>query len=586
MSRSNTAAASASLEGDSAVGGVVGRRVGAYRVTGVIGQGGMAEVYRAVRDDDQFRKEVAVKVVRRGMVSEFTLARFRHERQILASLEHPNIARLLDGGATEDGLPYFVMECVEGRPITEYCEAGGLSTRRRLKLFRRVCAAVSYAHRNLIVHRDLKPSNVLVTGDGVPKLLDFGIAKLLAPESSPTAVTVARTMTAVRLMTPEYASPEQVRGETVTTAADVYSLGALLFELLTGERAHKLADRSLAEIERVICETEAERPSAVVSRRAGVPFRLRRELAGDLDNIVLTALRKEPDRRYRSAEQLSEDVRRYLEGRPVTARQDTLGYRAGKFVRRHKASVAAAVAVFVLLVGFAAAMSVQAARIARERDRANAVTGFLVELFEVSDPGEARGNAITARELLDRGAVKIKDELRDQPEGQAALMDTMGSVYRKLGLYDSALPLAEEALRIRRQVHDERHADVAASLYNLATVHHAKGDYKAAEPLYREALAARRALFGAEHAETAASLNGLGLFLKDKGEYAEAEALLREALAARRSLFGGEHASVAETLNELGVLLKNRGDFRTAETLYREALAMRRRTLGDDHPAV
>jgi serine/threonine-protein kinase len=563
-----------------------GRRVGAYRIAGLIGKGGMAEVYRAVRDDDQYQKEVAVKLVRPGRITSLTLARFRHERQILASLDHPNIARLLDGGTTGDGLPFFVMEYIEGKSITEYCDEHKLSIKERLRLFRSVCAAVQHAHRHLIVHRDLKPSNILVTKEGVVKLLDFGIAKLLAPISSPMAVTVAQTMTMVRLMTPDYASPEQVRGEPVTTVADVYGLGAVLYELLTGEKAHKFKDRSLAEIERVICDTVIERPSAAVENRAGAPARLRRELAGDLDNIVLTALRKEPERRYQSVEQLSEDIRRYLAGRPVTARQDTVLYRTVKFIHRHKAGVGVTTVILLLLVGFAATMSLQAARIARERDRANQVTEFLVGVFGVSDPGEARGNTVTAREILDRGAEKIRRELRDQPEVQAALMDTMGRVYYRMGLYDPALPLLEDALELRRQVLGIEHADVASTQNNLALLLHARGDFDEAERFYQGSLAMRRRLFGEKSPEVAASLNNFGLFLKDKGDYAAAESHLRQALDLRRALFGSVHTDIAETLNELGVLMKKGGDLAAAEPLYREALEMRRHLLGEDHPAV
>ena len=506
--------------------------------------------------------------------------------KILASLEHPNIARLLDGGATDDDLPYFVMEYIEGQPVNEYCRTHNLSLKQRLKLFRSICAAVQYAHKNLVVHRDLKPTNILVTKDGVPKLLDFGIAKLLAPEVSSNAVTVAQTMTMMRLMTPDYASPEQVRGEPVTTATDVYSLGAVLYELLTGERPHRFKDRSLAEIERVICEAEIERPSVVAGRLPEASARWRRALEGDLDNMMLMALRKEPERRYQSVEQLSEDIRRYLEGRPVTARQDTLRYRAGKFIRRHKAGVGVAAAMVLLLIGFAATMSLQAARIGRERDRANQVTEFLVKSFEVSDPGESRGNSITAREILDSSAAKIRRELQGQPEMQAALMDTMGRVYYKLGLYDSALPLLKDALELRRQALGPENSDVASTMNNLALVLHGKGDFGAAEPFYKDALALRRKLFGESHREVAASLNNYGLFLKDKGDYAAAESHLRQALNLRRALFGASHIDVAETLNELGVLSKNKGDFKTAEPLYREALEMRRRLLGEDHPAV
>jgi eukaryotic-like serine/threonine-protein kinase len=564
---------------------LVGQRVGVYRITSMIGRGGMAEVYRAVRDDDQYQKQVAVKLVKRGMISEFTLTRFRHERQILASLEHPNIARLLDGGTTEDELPYFVMECVEGQAITEYCEANNLTLKQRLKLFRSVCAAVQHAHRNLVVHRDLKPSNILVTKEGVPKLLDFGIAKLLAPEMSHEAVTVAQTMTAMRLMTPDYASPEQVRGEPITTATDVYSLGAVLYELLTGERAHQLKSLSLAEIERVVCRTDVERPSAAAGRKKAAA-KLQRELAGDLDNIVLMSLRKEPERRYQSVEQLSEDIRRYLEGRPVAARQDTFGYRAGKFVRRHKVGVGIAATFLLLLIGVAVMETVQAARISRERDRANRVTEFLVKLFEVSDPSESRGSTVTARELLDQGAIRVRQELKGQPEAQAALMNTMGRVYYKLGLYDKATPLLEEALAIRRQTLGEQHPDVATTLNHLAELTHVKGDLATAERMYQEVLTTRQRIYGAEHAEIAATMNSFASLLKDKADYTGAESMLRQALMMRRRLLGEEHPDVADSLNELAQLLKDKGDLEAAEPLYRESLAMRRRLFGDEHPDV
>ncbi|HEX8136876.1 MAG TPA: serine/threonine-protein kinase [Pyrinomonadaceae bacterium] len=566
--------------------GLTGRRIGAYRITGAIGAGGMAEVYRAVRDDDQYQKQVAVKLVKRGMVSSFLLSRFRSERQILASLDHPHIARMLDGGTTEDGLPYFIMECVEGQPITDYCEANRLSVKRRLQLFRDVCAAVQHAHRNLIIHRDLKPSNILVTKEGVPKLLDFGIAKLLAPEVSPVAVTVAQTETFMRLMTPDYASPEQVRGEQVTTATDVYSLGAVLFELLTGQRAHQFKKRTFAEIERVICHVETERPSLAVERRKDYSPRLRRELSGDLDNIVLMAMRKEPERRYSSVEQLSEDLRRHLEGRPVRARQDTVGYRMGKFVRRHKAAVSFAVLLFMLSVGVAVTMTAQAARIARERDRANHVTEFLVELFEVSTPSTARGNTVTAREILDKGASRIEREMAGQPEVQATLMDTMAGVYRSLGLYDSALPLLEKALALRQQTLGAEHVEVAESMNHLARVLLHKGNAERAEALFRESLEMRRRLLGAEHARVAESMNDLGEMLRSRGRYKEAEPLHRAALEMRRKLFGAQHADVAYSLHNLAAVLDDMGRYAEAEPLYREALVLKRRLLGEDHPSV
>ena len=347
---------------------VVGQRIGSYKILSEISHGGMGVVYLATRADDEYRKQVAIKLVKRGMDTDAILRRFRHERQILATLDHSNIAKLLDGGTTEDGLPYFVMDYVDGLPIDVYSDRQKLSVVERLRLFRTVCSAVHYAHQRQVIHRDLKPSNILVTGEGVPKLLDFGIAKVLDPELY--AQTVESTMM-VRPMTPEYASPEQVRGETVTPASDVYSLGVLLYELLTGHQPYRLKGRSLQEIERAICEQEPEKPSLAISRveevhrpegpmmltpesvsqtREGEPEKLRRQLAGDIDAIVLKALRKEPDKRYASVEAFSEDIGRHLEGRPVMARKGTVRYRAAKFMKRNKASVMVAAFLAVALI--------------------------------------------------------------------------------------------------------------------------------------------------------------------------------------------------------------------------------------------
>jgi non-specific serine/threonine protein kinase/serine/threonine-protein kinase len=335
-----------------------GRRIGAYRILGEIGRGGMGVVYRAVRADDAFQKTVALKVVRgQGGWSDVE-HRLERERHILARLQHPNIAAVFDGGTTEEGQPYLVMELVEGRPITEYCAANALGTRARLEMVRAVCDAVQYAHRNLVVHRDLKPGNILVGDDGRPKLLDFGIAKLLAAGVDPD---VAPTATMLPMMTPEYASPEQVRGETVTTSSDIYSLGVVLYELLTGQRPYAVQTDSLEGIVRAVCDSAPPLPSTVVGR-GDAPTRpaLRGELRGDLDTIVLKALRKEPSRRYLTAQDLSEDIRRHLEGRPVLARADTLGYRVLKFTRRHKGAVAAAALVMMSLVGGIVATARQA----------------------------------------------------------------------------------------------------------------------------------------------------------------------------------------------------------------------------------
>ncbi|HEU0174408.1 MAG TPA: serine/threonine-protein kinase [Blastocatellia bacterium] len=565
---------------------LTGERVGPYRVTRLVGRGGMGAVYEAERDDEQFRQQVAIKIIKRGMDTDFVRDRFLRERQILATLDHLHIARLFDGGATPAGLPYFVMEFVAGEPITSYCRRRRLSVNEKLKLFLKVCSAVQHAHQKLVVHRDLKPSNILITGEGAPKLLDFGIAKLLSPDGNQPHT---RTETALRLMTPEYASPEQARGQAVATTTDVYSLGVVLYELLTERRPHEFKTYSPAEIERAICDTEIEEPSKIVGRETGAGARLSRQLAGDLDNIILMAMRKEPERRYQSVEQFSEDVRRHLEGMPVVARKDTYGYRAGKFVRRHKAGVV----ILALLAIMAVAMTVQAARIARERDRANqeaataqAVTQSLVAMFEVADPDKARGNVITARELLDRGAEKAVRELKDQPVVQAKLLDTIGQLYQSIGLYDLAQPLVEEALKLRRQALGNQSPDVATSLNHLGEVASLKGDYARSESLFREALAMRRKLLGAESKDVAESLNNLGELLDDRGKFGEAEILLRESLAMRRKLFGSEHASVADSLTGLGRLMGDMGKFNEAESLYRQALMMHRKLYGGDHPSV
>jgi len=571
---------------------LTGELIGPYRLLRLIGRGGMGAVYEAVRDDEQFKQRVALKVIKRGMDTDFVRDRFLRERQILASLDHPHIARLFDGGATTDGLPYFVMEFVPGEPITDYCRRHELSLNEKLKLFRDVCSAVQHAHQKLVIHRDLKPSNILIISPaeekaagkgGTPKLLDFGIAKLLSPDLSQA---YTRTETALRLMTPDYASPEQARGQAVATTSDVYSLGVVLYELLTGRRPYEFKTQSPAEIERALWDTEIEEPSKTVNRMTGAPARLARQLAGDPDNIVMMAMRKEPERRYQSVEQFSEDIRRYLEGLPVVARKDTFGYRAEKFVRRHKAGVA----IVALLAILAVVMTVQTALIARERDRANqeaataqAVTQSLVAMFEVADPSQARGNVITAKELLDQGADKVVGELKHQPVVQAKLLDTIGQLYQSIGLYDREQPLLEEALKLRRQALGNEHVDVATSLNHLGELANLKGDLPGSEALFREALAMRRKLLGKEDPEVAESLHNLGQLLVDRGNFGEAEPLLREALALRRKLLGEEHTDVAKSLTGLGRLMSDTGKFHEAELLYRQALEMRRKVYGPEH---
>lgn len=425
---------------------LAGTRIGPYQIVEEIGHGGMGTVYRAVRADDQYRKQVAIKVVRGGLGDEFRVHRFRAERQILANLDHANIARLLDGGATEDGRPYVVMEYIEGRPIDEYCDQRKLPVPDRLKLFRTVCSAVAYAHQRLVIHRDIKPANILVTAEGEAKLLDFGIAKILDPE----AEGVEQTVTVLRLMTPEYASPEQVRGEAITTASDVYSLGVVLYGLLTGRRPYGRASRVARDIVQAVIETEPEKPSASVTRaetvtaqavsetRDEIPEKLQRRLRGDLDNIVLKALRKEPERRYASVDQFSEDIRRHLEGLPVIARPDTFFYRSSKFVKRHKAGVAAAITVLLTLV-VGLAITVHETYIARA-ERAKAERRFndvrkLANslLFEVHDAIQTLPGATPARKLIVDRALQYLDALAKEAKGDLSLQRELGAAYEKVG---------------------------------------------------------------------------------------------------------------------------------------------------------
>jgi serine/threonine-protein kinase len=555
----------------------MGQRVGAYRIVSEIGRGGMGAVYLAERADQEFEQRVAIKLVRRGMDTDEIVRRFRSERQILAHLDHPNIAKLFDGGTTDDGRPYFVMEYVEGRPIDEYCEAGKLSVRERLELFRQVCAAVHFAHQNLIVHRDLKPGNILVTPDGVPKLLDFGIAKLLDPDQAPFALTRLD----LRPMTPDYASPEQVRGEPITTASDVYSLGVLLYFLLTGHRPYRPDTQDPQALADAISKVEPARPSSVISRagETGEARFLRRQLAGDLDNIVLMAMRKEPQRRYSSADQLSNDIGRHLEGLPVAARKDTLGYRTRKFVGRHKVGVSLAAAALLLIVGFSITVTLLWQRSERARSRAQAVSGFLVDLFSVPDPSQSHGAKITAKDMLDRGSEKMDQSFTAQPELRADLMSTMGQVYMSLGDNDHARRLFELALDLHRKTLRPRDPRVANDLHNLATALRGMGKDAAAEPLVSEALQLQRQNGDTETIDYAKGLTNQAAILHSKGELEQAESIYRQALALKQRIHAPPR-DIAVSLNDLGILAQARGNFSAAETYYKDSLAIRRKLAG------
>ncbi|HYY93626.1 MAG TPA: serine/threonine-protein kinase [Pyrinomonadaceae bacterium] len=584
LPRANLARAASALLADAGRERAV-ERIGRYKILREVGRGGMGVVYLAERESGEFSQRVAVKLVKRGLDTEDILRRFRNERQILASLHHPNIAQLFDGGETEDGRPYFVMEYVEGLPLLRYCEERGLSIAERLKMFRRVCAAVSHAHQNLVVHRDIKPSNILVTEDGEPKLLDFGVAKILNAGVAGETQTRAQQ----RVMTPEYASPEQVRGQHVTTATDVYSLGVVLFELLTSARPYKLKDTSPEELSRVICDSEPTRPSEAIAdlkNRVLNPQSATRNpklLRGDLDNIVLMALRKEPSRRYGSVEQLSEDIRRHLEGRPVLARKDTSLYRASKFVRRNRVGVAAACLVFLTLSAGIAATAWQArrareqARIAEARSaeakaalaRTEKIDRFMQSIFSYANPdwfGRAGGRRdVSVLEAMRDIEKHIDDDFRDEPDVRADIYQQMGDSYRTQELYADAERNLRKALQLRLELYGEDSSKVAESFYILSGVRFMQGDHAEHERLLTKALEIQR-----RHPEEGNNLPYMmvdyaSILTADKNDYAGALALDREALEEFRRRYGEGHHMVGEVQLILSRDYGNLGDYQQAE---------------------
>ncbi len=566
--------------------------LGPYRLLRRLGSGGSGTVYLARRDDEQYDRLVAIKILRSGLEGTEIYHRFLAERQILARLEHPRIARLYDGGSTPDGRPYLVMELVEGLPVDVYCDRHRLPLDRRLELFRRICSAVQYAHQNLLVHRDIKPLNILVTEDGEPKLLDFGIAKQLAGEGESSC---AQTRTGLRLMTPSFASPEQVRGEAVTTGSDVYSLGVLLYELLVGRSPYRLTSGLPHEIETAICEQEPERPSqalsqgdaeAVAAARGIRGPALARRLAGDLDNIVLKALRKAAPRRYASAAALAQDIENHLRSLPVAARPDTLAYRTRMFVRRHRAPVLAAAAVLVLVTGFLVGLVLQGRQLARERDKADYALAFLVDTFRQADPFHTRGERLSVRDILDQGARRVSRELAGQPDVQASLMDAIGQVDLGLGRIDQAAPLLEGALSVRRKVLAPGSLEVAQSLDHLAAVRFERSDFKGSEQLLRQSLRLKRGLPGDPALEVARTLNLLGDTVARKGDPKAAETLHGQALAAARRAEGWEGLTVSASLIAMARRRDEQADYPAAEKLLSQGLAMETRLQGEENADV
>jgi hypothetical protein len=629
----------------------IGALVGRYRLLRELGRGGMGAVYLGERADDEFRKQVAVKLVKRGMDTDAVLRQFRAERQILAGLEHPDIARLIDGGTTADGLPYFIMEYVDGEPIDRYCDRRRLDVDERLALFQRVCGAVSYAHQRLVIHRDIKPSNILVTGDGALKLLDFGIAKIMDTAEDGERLATA---TALRPMTPEYASPEQLLGQRVDALSDVYSLGALLYELLSGHRPFHFSGRTPADLERRLAEEDPPRPSAIHSSeeisgaRRVRPERLRHQLRGDLDTIVLRALASARDRRYQSVDQFAEDVRRHGAGLPIVAHQDTALYRAVKFARRNRAAVVAGSLVFATLIVGIAATAREAFRADRaeraavlERDRAVAAERFTIEqrdralaaeqhaTVERERAEQERNNAfqaasradteaavsravteflqddllrqasaaaqatpttaprsdLTVRAALDRAAAKLGNRFDATPIVEAAIRQTIGNTYHDLGVYGPAQEQMERALALRLRTLGPNHRDTLTTMAKLGTNFTTQGQAARGVATLTDAVAGMRRLLGTDHPDTLAATADLALAVGATGDRTRALALYTDILRVQRRLLGEEHADTLAVMNQIASIYQDLGQFAASEGLLRRVIDAKRRVLGPEHPS-
>ena len=574
-----------------------GEVIGKYRIIKQLGYGGMGTVFLAERADGEFEQQVAIKLLRNTFAGEDQIQRFKSERQILASLNHDNIARLLDGGLTRHGQPFYVMEYVEGTPIDDYCREHKLNIEERLELFLDICAAVQYAHNNLIVHRDLKPTNILVTKDGRVKLLDFGIAKVLGDEPAISTETPL-TRPGLLPLTPTYASPEQIRGEPITTASDIYQLGLVLYELLTGTRPFNLGDKTPGQIEQIVCETKPVRPSTAVLNAEQPPSKgekqspgWSKQLKGDLDIITLMALNKEPERRYNSAEQFSGDIKNYLAGHPVTAYSDSKFYRSKKFIGRHKAGTVSVTAIIVLIIAYAISVThhsqqTQAAleQAREETEKSEQVVDFVMGMFEAGDPRSEHGDQITARELIERGLDEA-NRLDNQPELQANMFSVIGRVYTSLGRYEDASEILAEAVEIKQSSTDEPGTELAYYLQDYGYALARSNLYEESLNKHKMALEIIKDIFGERHPEVAEAMLKKAFWVPVAGMERVYE-LRKEALDIRLEFYGDNHLATADALMKLGQIYRSKAKPMAAIESYSKALEIRESQHGIYHPDV
>ncbi|MEQ8523328.1 serine/threonine-protein kinase [Gracilimonas sp.] len=560
---------------------VIGTKIGSYIITEKIGEGGMGSVFRAERADEDFTHEVALKIIQKHRATDENIQRFKKEQQILANLKHPGIAQLYDGGVTDEGFPFIIMEYIDGEPITEYCQQQNCSIEQKIELFKKVLDAVQYAHENLTIHRDLKPDNILIDQQGNVKILDFGISKLLDDDD------FSITKTGTQILTLRYASPEQIINGNITTASDFYSLGVILYKLLTGQEPFDLDDLTRYQVEQIIVEKEPELPSSVAGKDT------REKLKGDLDAIIMKSIRKEPESRYRTASDFLNDLNNYNEGLPVSARDDSFRYRSGKFMRRHRQGITIAAGI---LIGISALIGFYTWRITQERNqaqleaqKAEEVAGFLTDLFSQSNPyfeESESGLDQTLGSILRYGSDKIDDELINQPEIQAEMKSVIGDVYNSLGEFAKAETLLTDALELQKQISSGPDFAQAEAMRNLAFLYQEQGRFSEAESLLIESIGYfEQTEEGLENQPAISALNHLGnLMWFNKGDYDTADSMLTKALNLRYTIHGQEnHAHVAKNLNDLATLFHAQGLYNQARPYYRQSVEMYQEVLGD-HP--